>query len=103
LSGCKERRRTTQCPHSGFQCSLRIGAAPNFEVTLSLYSLTATHVLDGLIVVCGNGGFGLTSQGHASAPNKKLQSHLAKHVPRVIMEQSYLSPTNDVRVVMVVK
>jgi hypothetical protein len=73
------------------------------KFTLSLYSLTATHVLDGLIVVCGNGGFGLTSQGHASAPNKKLQSHLAKHVPRVIMEQSYLSPTNDVRVVMVVK
>ncbi len=73
------------------------------KFTLGLYSLTATHVLAGLIVVCGNEGFGLTSQGHASAPNKKMQSHLAKRVPRVVMEQSYLSPTNDVRVVMVVK
>ena len=48
-----------------------------------------TSLLGGLnpadtIVVWGNGGFGPTSQGHASAPNKKMQSLLAKHVLVVV-------------------
>jgi hypothetical protein len=33
------------------------------------------------IIVWGNGGFGPTSRGHASAPNKKLRRLLSKYVP----------------------
>ncbi len=36
------------------------------------------------IVVWGNENIGPTSQGHASAPNKKMQSLLAKHVLVVV-------------------
>jgi hypothetical protein len=58
-----------------------------------------TSLLGGLkpadtIVVWGNGGFGPTSQGHASAPNKKLQSCLAKHVPLVIGSEHRSSITS---------
>ena len=48
-----------------------------------------TSLLGGLrpsntLIVWGNGGFGPTSRGHASAPNKKLQSLLAHHIPLAI-------------------
>ena len=33
-----------------------------------------------VLVVWGNGGFGPTSRGHASAPNKKMQKMLSYHV-----------------------
>jgi hypothetical protein len=58
-----------------------------------------TSLLGGLnptdtIVVWGNGGFGPTSQGHAPAPNKKLQSHLAKYVPVVVGSEHRSSITS---------
>ena len=58
-----------------------------------------TSLLGGLnpvdtIVVWGNGGFGPTSQGHASAPNKKMQSLLAKHVPLVVGSEHRSSITS---------
>jgi hypothetical protein len=58
-----------------------------------------TSLLGGLnaadtIVVWGNGGFGPTSQGHAPAPNKKLQSQLAKHVPVVVGSEHRSSITS---------
>jgi hypothetical protein len=42
------------------------------------------------IVVWGNGGFGPTSHGHASAPNKRLRRLLSKYVP-VILSSEYRS------------
>jgi hypothetical protein len=47
----------------------------------------STDLLGGLcntLIVWGNGGFGPTSHGHASAPNKKLQNKLAKRCPLVV-------------------
>ena len=42
----------------------------------------------------GQRGFGPTSQGHASAPNKKMQSLLAKHVPLVVGSEHRSSITS---------
>jgi hypothetical protein len=42
------------------------------------------------VVVWGNGGFGPTSHGHASAPNKRLRRLLSKYVP-VILSSEYRS------------
>jgi len=42
------------------------------------------------IVVWGNGGFGPTSKGHNSAPNKKLQRALAHYLP-IITSSEYNS------------
>jgi hypothetical protein len=42
------------------------------------------------IVVWGNGGFGPTSRGHASAPNKRLRRLLSKYLP-VILSSEYRS------------
>jgi hypothetical protein len=42
------------------------------------------------LVVWGNGGFGPTSRGHASAPNKRLRRLLSKYVP-VILSSEYRS------------
>jgi hypothetical protein len=42
------------------------------------------------IVVWGNGGFGPTSHGHASAPNKRLRRLLSKFMP-VILSSEYCS------------
>ena len=42
------------------------------------------------IVVWGNGGFGPTSRGHASAPNKRLRRLLSKYTP-VILSSEYRS------------
>ena len=49
----------------------------------------STDLLGGLspsetLIVWGNGGFGPTSKGHESAPNKKMQKALARRVPLVI-------------------
>jgi hypothetical protein len=47
----------------------------------------STDLLGGLcntLIVWGNGGFGPTSHGHASAPNKKLQNKLAQRCPLVV-------------------
>jgi hypothetical protein len=49
----------------------------------------STDLLGGLspsetLIVWGNGGFGPTSKGHESAPNKKMQKALARHVSLVI-------------------
>ena len=42
------------------------------------------------VVVWGNGGFGPTSRGHASAPNKRLRRLLSKYVP-VVLSSEYRS------------
>ena len=42
------------------------------------------------IIVWGNGGFGPTSRGHASAPNKRLRRLLSKYVP-VVLSSEYRS------------
>ena len=63
--------------------------SPN-ESCLFLDQLNPTDT----IVVWGNGGFGPTSQGHAPAPNKKLQSHLAKYVPVVVGSEHRSSITS---------
>jgi hypothetical protein len=42
------------------------------------------------ILVWGNGGFGPTSHGHASAPNMRLRRLLSKYIP-VILSSEYLS------------
>jgi hypothetical protein len=42
------------------------------------------------ILVWGDGGFGPTSHGHASAPNKRLRRLLSKYIP-VIVSSEYLS------------
>jgi hypothetical protein len=39
------------------------------------------------IVVWGNGGFGPTSRGHASAPNKRLRRLLSKYIPVVLSSE----------------
>ena len=49
----------------------------------------STDLLGGLrasetLIVWGNGGFGPTSKGHDSAPNKKMQKALIRNVPLVI-------------------
>jgi putative hemolysin len=57
-------------------------------------------LLDGLapnntLVVWGNGGFGPTSKGHASAPNQKLQKQLARYVPLVVGSEYRSSKTSS--------
>jgi hypothetical protein len=42
------------------------------------------------ILVWGNGGFGPTSRGHASAPNQRLRRLLSKYIP-VIVSSEYMS------------
>jgi hypothetical protein len=59
----------------------------------------ATSLLGGLrpsntIIVWGNGGFGPTSHGHASAPNKKMQSLLSKYIPLVVGSEYRSSKTS---------
>ena len=59
-----------------------------------------TSILGGLLpsntlIVWGNGGFGPTSKGHASAPNKKLQNLLAKHIPLVVGSE-YRPPASSI-------
>jgi hypothetical protein len=39
------------------------------------------------LVVWGNGSFGPTSKGHASAPNKKMQREIARFVPLVLVNE----------------
>ena len=53
-------------------------------VTKLVMSLLGGLQPSNTIIVWGNGGFGPTSRGHASAPNKKLQSLLAHHIPLVV-------------------
>ena len=60
----------------------------------------ATSQLGGLsaadtIIVWGNGGFGPTSHGHASAPNKKMQAQLARHVAIVVGSEYRSSKTSS--------
>ena len=43
-----------------------------------------------VLIVWGNGGFGPTSHGHASAPNKRLRLMLSKYVP-VVLSSEYRS------------
>jgi hypothetical protein len=62
-------------------------------------TILAVSLLGGLsptytIVVWGNGGFGPTSHGHASAPNKKMQSALSKHLPLVVGSEYRSSKTS---------
>ena len=42
------------------------------------------------VIVWGNGGFGPTSRGHASAPNKRLRRLLSKYVP-IVLSSEYRS------------
>ena len=42
---------------------------------------------DKTLVVWGNGGFGPTSKGHASAPNKKLQRLVSKYIPVIVSSE----------------
>ena len=58
-----------------------------------------TALLGGLsptdtVVVWGNGGFGPTSKGHASAPNQKLQKALSRFVPLVLGSEYRSSKTS---------
>jgi hypothetical protein len=46
------------------------------------------------LVVWGNGGFGPTSRGHDSAPNKKMQKALSLHMPLVIGSEYLSSKTS---------
>ena len=39
------------------------------------------------VVVWGNGGFGPTSHGHASAPNKRLRRLLSKYIPVILSSE----------------
>ena len=47
------------------------------------------------LIVWGNGGFGPTSHGHASAPNKRLRRLLSKYAP-VILSSEYRSSRRSV-------
>ena len=58
-----------------------------------------TDILGGLspantLVVWGGGGFGPTSKGHDSAPNKKMQLALAHKVPLVVASEFRSSKTS---------
>ena len=59
----------------------------------------STDLLDGMsprdtLVVWGNGGFGPTSRGHASAPNRKLQLALSRYLPVVVASEFRSSQTS---------
>ena len=59
----------------------------------------STDLLDGMspkdtLVVWGNGGFGPTSRGHASAPNRKLQMALSRYLPVVVASEFRSSQTS---------
>jgi hypothetical protein len=59
----------------------------------------ATSLLGGLssdntLLVWGNGGFGPTSCGHASAPNKKMQRLLSSYIPVTVGSEYRSSVTS---------
>jgi hypothetical protein len=58
--------------------------------TALLGGLSPTNTL----VVWGNGGFGPTSKGHASAPNQKLQKAIAQRLPLVVGSEYRSSKTS---------
>ena len=63
-------------------------------VTKLVSSLLGGFKPSNTIVVWGNGGFGPTSHGHASAPNKKMQLALSKHIPLVLGSEYRSSVTS---------
>jgi hypothetical protein len=59
----------------------------------------STDLLDGMsandtLVVWGNGGFGPTSRGHASAPFRKLHLALSRYLPVVVASEFRSSQTS---------
>jgi hypothetical protein len=75
-----------KAPHRwGFECYKKEQLAAH-QLSKDLFSgCTGPSVL-----VWGDGGFGPTSHGHASAPNKRLRRLLSKYVP-VILSSEHLS------------
>ena len=57
----------------------------------SLRSALEIEASEKLVLVWGNGGFGPTSRGHASAPNKALVRRLLPHVHAVIYSTEHMS------------
>ena len=62
------------------------------ENTLCLAWLGGSQVGDiassaNVVVAWGDGSFGPTSRGHASAPNKKLRKQLAEYFPIVLVKE----------------
>lgn len=88
LSLVLESRSPRRWKFKSFQKEQR--AVKKLSVDL-LNGLTPNNTL----VVWGNGGFGPTSKGHASAPNKKLQTQLARYVPLVVGSEYRSSKTSS--------
>ena len=64
-----------------------------YQQTQRAYGMIAKQLTDGqpskCIVLWGNGSFGPTFHGHASAPNKKLREKLAHHGVNIVLSNEY--------------
>ena len=72
------------------KCKRRWGFDSYRQEQRAVHKLAAA-VLDGVetnvIVAWGNGSFGPTSKGHASAPNKALRRSLSRFFPIVLVDE----------------
>jgi hypothetical protein len=57
-------------------------------------ALRVYYTLTVFVVVWGNAGFGPTSRGHVSAPNRKLQLALSRYLPVVVASEFRSSQTS---------